>query len=82
MCLEKDPVKRPSVAQLLKHRCFKWVRSPKDAVEELLAKVPGPVQRLSSLTRRSRENFPAPDDDFNPFAADERISFAALRVCA
>ena len=79
-CLEKDPHKRPSADQLLKHRFFKWIRGPKGALEELLNGVPGPVQRLSSLTRRSTENFLAVGDEAASYQADERVSLKTQKV--
>ena len=80
-CLEKDPSKRPSAEQLLKHRFFKWVKSPRAALEELLNGVPGPVQRLSSLTRRSTEqNILTAGEEAASYAADERISFSSQKV--
>lgn len=78
-CLEKDPAKRPTASALLKHRFFKWTRAPRDAVEELLTGMPGPVQRLTSLTRRSREKLPS-DDDIHGFGSDERVSLGSLKV--
>ena len=80
-CLEKDPLKRPSAEQLLKHRFFKWVKHPKAALEELLNGVPGPVQRLSSLTRRSTENILAVGDEAASYQADERVSLKSQKVC-
>lgn len=77
MCLERDPKLRPTASQLLHHRFFKWNRGVAHAVDEILAAVPSPVQRLTSLTRRSRENLLL-DDETN--AADERISFPNLQV--
>ena len=79
-CLEKDPHKRPSAEQLLKHRFFKWVKNPKAALEELLNGVPGPVQRLSSLTRRSTENTLAIGDEVASYGADERVSLKTQKV--
>lgn len=79
-CLEKDPHKRPTADQLLKHRFFKWIKSPKAALEELLNGVPGPVQRLSSLTRRSTENFLAVGDEAASYQADERVSLKTQKV--
>lgn len=78
-CLEKDPTKRPTTVQLLKHRFFKWTRPVKDAIEELLNGVPNPVTRLSSLTRRSKETLEN-GEEYNPMAADEQISLGALKV--
>lgn len=80
-CLEKEPHKRPSADQLLKHRFFKWVKSPKPALEDLLNGVPGPVQRLSSLTRRSTEqHILTAGEEAASYPADERVSLNSLKV--
>lgn len=79
-CLQKDPAKRPTAEQLLKHRFFKWVKHPRDALDELLNGVPGPVQRLSSLTRRSTENILAAGDEMASYQPDERVSLKSQKV--
>ena len=55
MCLQTDPKDRPTAAKLLKHRFFKFIKEPRLAAEEVLARVPGPVKRLDSLNRRRME---------------------------
>lgn len=40
-CLQKDPEKRPSVAQLLTHKFFKKARGPQYLKETLLEQLPG-----------------------------------------
>lgn len=81
LCLEKDPQKRPTAEQLLKHRFFKHVKSPKAALEEILTGVPGPVQRLSSLTRRSTEKNLIGGEEAASYGADERVSLRSQKVC-
>ena len=82
LCLRQDPAKRPTAAQLLKHRFFKWTRPVKDAVDELLIGVPGPVQRLTSLTRRTHEaqSRPGYEEGSSLGADNEAASLLAVKV--
>lgn len=78
-CLRRDPDKRPTAAKLLKHRFFRFGRHPRDALEELLSGIPGPVKRLDSLVRRKEEAAKAEAPDFS-YAADEHIPLHNIKV--
>ena len=56
VCLQKDPKKRPTVAQLLKHRLFKGIEDPKKIIlDSLVAKVPPLDQRVGKLEERKEK---------------------------
>ena len=79
--MQRDPEKRPTAAKLLKHRFFKFNRHARDATEEVLARIPGPVKRTESLRRRKNDAAKAetPLPGF-PFAGDELIPLHDIKV--